>query len=84
MWWDDPVAFAKRHHITEGQANLLKVSAEHLQARSDGGADCLSNIVAACTYCNRHSARIPLAPAAFGRYVRARLAAGRWHRLRLI
>ncbi|WP_218140493.1 HNH endonuclease signature motif containing protein [Sphingopyxis sp. YR583] len=85
MWNDDPAAVAARYGITLKQAQHLKVTAEHLVARQDGGTDTPDNIVAACTYCNdrRHRRRSPLSPEDYARKVRDRLAKGKWHRMRL-
>jgi hypothetical protein len=48
MWEDDPERFAQTLGLTAGQAQKLRSTAEHLQARCDGGGDHPSNIVAAC------------------------------------
>ena len=44
--------------------SLLRCTAEHLKARSEGGSDGPSNIVAACWHCNhtRHKCKHPLDP----------------------
>lgn len=67
MWRSDPSAFAERHDLSSSQARLLRLSAEHLRPRSDGGRDDAMNVVAACTYCNnqRHRMIRVLAPDAF-------------------
>jgi len=72
MWLDDPQSFAAKHGLSLRQAIHLQCTAEHLQARSEGGDNRRQNIVAACRYCNshRHKARQPLAP----RELRARVA----------
>lgn len=59
----------------------LKATAEHLQARCDGGKDVPQNIVAACARCNhtRHHRKIPPAPAPYKREIAKRIRSGRWH-----
>lgn len=81
MWRTNAAAFVRRHGLTSGQGHLMRVTAEHLRARSDGGLDLVSNVVAACLFCNchRHRAKAPLPPEKFLRQVRARVAAGKWH-----
>ena len=81
IWHRDLSDFASRHGITRKKAELLRATAEHLVARSEGGHDALHNIVAACWFCNtrRHRAKRPLSPDAYSTKVRARLAKGRWH-----
>ena len=58
----------------------LLVSAEHLQARQDGGEDSKINIAAAHTICNwrRHRSKIPKTPLKFIAYVRSRIEKNRW------
>ena len=55
-------------------------TAEHLQARQDGGGDSADNIAAAHRVCNarRHRCSEPLPPAAFASHVRGRIARDRW------
>ena len=74
-------AFAACHGISRKQARALECTAEHLQARCDGGKDCPENIVAACRLCNqrRHKRPRPLCPQAFQELVRHRMDKGRWH-----
>ena len=58
----------------------LLVTAEHLDARQDGGTDGQGNIVAAHTICNwrRHRRKIPMTPLKFVAYVRLRIEQNRW------
>lgn len=81
-----PDHFAATHQITPSQARLLKSTAEHLFARSNGGTDMPDNIVAACVYCNmtRHKRKVPMEPDQYRKHVRARLAKDAWHRVRII
>lgn len=79
--WDSGLStFAATHAITLRQAALLRCTAEHLKARSDGGSDSVSNVVAACLYCNRsrHSRPSPMSPELYRCHVRSRMARGRW------
>lgn len=59
-----------------------EITAEHLQARMDGGRDTRENVVAACRYCNhqRHAlfGRSAPDPCSYGFYVLLMLAAGLW------
>ncbi|TBE93130.1 HNH endonuclease [Rhizobium leguminosarum] len=61
--------------------SFRKCTAEHLVARSDGGSNNASNVVAACRYCNqtRHKRKQPLSPEHFRKMVQKRLDVGRWH-----
>lgn len=81
MWEDDIKLFAQAHNVTLGQAQWYKCTAEHLEARSEGGLDVKNNIVAACYFCNlkRHQRKKAPAPDAYRQLVRQRLSNGRWH-----
>jgi 5-methylcytosine-specific restriction endonuclease McrA len=81
MWRRDIEKFANQHRLTAKTARLFQATAEHLIARSDGGADMFGNIVAACWFCNtqRHRTIRPLSPDIFARKVRSRLRRGKWH-----
>jgi hypothetical protein len=62
-------------------AELLRCTAEHLQAKSRGGKDVAKNIAAACWRCNfaRHRRPNPPDPDAYRQLVQRRMAAGHWH-----
>lgn len=78
MWLDDCAIFAKRHGLSVKQARQFQCTAEHLRPRSAGGTLRLSNIAAACWYCNRHrGCRSDLA--SFRQRVQKRCRAGKWH-----
>lgn len=81
MWLDDPLAFGRQFHLSAAEAAKLKCTAEHLQARSDGGSNASTNIVAACWFCNnrRHRRKTLLNVSRFSQLVRRRVRAGRWH-----
>ena len=81
MWLADWAAFLQRHKLKDKQALQHRCTAEHLVAKSEGGLDRPSNIVAACHYCNRHRhmSKLPLAPDRYRVMVRRRLTAGKWH-----
>lgn len=81
MWLRNRIEFMREVGVTVRQARQLMCSTEHLRARQDGGTDDPSNIVAACTYCNRrrHACRKPLSWRQFLRLVRRRLTERRWH-----
>lgn len=65
---------------TENRSNLI-CTAEHLQARRDGGRDSASNIVAACKWCNsrRHARPTSLGAAGYKHHVQRRLKQGKWY-----
>ncbi|MBW8464167.1 HNH endonuclease [Acidovorax sp.] len=84
MWDGDGEAeFAARYHLTTALARLLRATAEHLQARQDGGKNQAGNIAAACLFCNRmrHHGRqySAPAPAQYRERVQARITVGKWH-----
>lgn len=81
MWIEDCVSFAANHRISIAVAKLLQCTAEHLQARRDGGKDRAENIAAACKRCNqgRHRRKVAPEPMRFHEFVQQRLAKKRWH-----
>ena len=82
MWTDDCAAFAKRHGLPPRLAKWLQCTAEHLQARQDGGRDSIRNIAAACRVCNhrRHAQRKTApTPEEFRALVRKRVSQKAWH-----
>lgn len=58
----------------------LRCTAEHLIARSEGGSDGPSNIVAACLHCNRtrHKRKCPPEPEQYRLEVRRRVDRDGW------
>jgi len=81
MWLKDKEGFAIQHAISLPMAAEFKCTAEHLQARCDGGNNSKSNIVAACIFCNtkRHHRKNALAPIGYRKHVQKRLDKGKWH-----
>ncbi len=81
IWLGNPDLFSARYGLTLGETAFLRCTAEHLVARSDGGSDDPSNIVAACDHCNkkRHRRPVPLEPAPYKGLVDRRMSQGRWH-----
>ena len=82
MWTDDCVAFAKRHGLSPRIARWLQCTAEHLQARQEGGRDSMGNVAAACRLCNhrRHAQRkVAPAPEQYRDLVQRRVSRKRWH-----
>lgn len=81
MWQSDCKSFAQAHNITLSQAKWFQCTAEHLEARQDGGKDAAENIVAACQWCNqrRHKRKLAPSPNAYRQLVQKRLSKGRWH-----
>lgn len=68
-------------------ARAIECTAEHLQAKGEGGADDLANIVAAHRVCNERRHRQPrhvLEPEAMFDSVVRQVAAGGWHRRRIL
>ena len=79
--WDDAAEKASLRKANEmAGPKILRCTAEHLHARSDGGGNSADNIVAACWYCNnlRHRRKRPLSPEAHRHRVQQRMAAGKW------
>ncbi|KAB7774624.1 hypothetical protein CEK65_18250 [Xanthomonas sp. LMG 12459] len=77
MWLSSPDELGLRPR----SSRAYQCTAEHLQARQDGGKDVADNVVAAHARCNqgRHKrSGMPLNPDAFRALVQRRLAAGRW------
>lgn len=85
MWDTDPKIFSAHFQISDQAAWYFRCTAEHLQARCDGGRDTEENIVAACQFCNgnRHKKKRPKDAEPYARYVRSRMKQGRWHSVRL-
>lgn len=78
MWLASP---SELPGVPVRSASRLQCTAEHLQARCDGGTDVASNIVAACMLCNRtrHQRKKPPPPEAYLVDVRRRVCKGGWH-----
>ncbi|MBU1566687.1 MAG: restriction endonuclease [Proteobacteria bacterium] len=81
MWLDNREDFAAKQNISIAEAARFKCTAEHLEARCDGGDNSQSNIVAACLFCNsgRHHRKKPLVPNKYRDLIRNRLKKGKWH-----
>ena len=81
MWLDHADDFRPRYRLTPAQARQRRCTAEHLQARQDGGGNGAANIVAACQKCNqgRHRRKKVPDPDGHRQRVRSRVAQGRWH-----
>ncbi|MGH8464194.1 MAG: HNH endonuclease [Pseudomonas sp.] len=62
-------------------ATPLRCTAEHLQARCEGGGSGRENIAAACWSCNvrRHRLKNPPTPEAYRDLVQRRMANRKWH-----
>ena len=80
MWLSSPTELPV-HSSHPAQYRALQCTAEHLQARSDGGPDRAENIVAACYRCNstRHRRKRPPEPEAYRVLVERRVDRGAWH-----
>jgi len=83
MWSGDPIRFCSEYGLTLRQASSFRLTAEHVVARCDGGSNAPSNIVAACSRCNRlrHARKRPMPAPQFAAYVRRRVQRGGWHEL---
>lgn len=81
MWDSRPEEFIGRYGISPGLAKRFQCTAEHVEARCDGGKDVAPNIVAACNFCNtrRHRTKHPMDAKSHASAVRLRLAKGKWH-----
>lgn len=64
MWDDNMQEFCTVYGVKPGKAKFLRCTAEHIEARQNGGVDSISNIAAACFWCNtrRHRGRSKNAP----------------------
>lgn len=82
LWESDLNSFARAHNIPASKAGHLKCTAEHLDARQDGGKDSKQNIVAACLRCNRmrHRMKPSPSPDAYRTLVRNFVMNGKWHK----
>lgn len=85
MWIDTPDTFVRRFGLTQRLAESLRCTAEHLVARSDGGADTVANVAAACWVCNfrRHAKHGGIPPDSYLAVVRKQVARGCWHKQRI-
>lgn len=81
MWESSPEEFIVHYGLSPDQAKRFQCTAEHVEARCDGGKDIAPNVVAACHFCNatRHKRKHPVGAAKHGAVVRSRMAKGRWH-----
>lgn len=81
MWIERPDLFAKKYKISLKQTRFFQCTAEHLDAKKDGGSDAENNIVAACHYCNqkRHKCKSPKQPDRYKDYVMRRRVKGKWN-----
>jgi len=81
MWTDNLQQFVLTFGISLKQAERCQCTAEHLQARQDGGGDSQANIVAACKFCNhkRHQRKIAPTPEAYKQMVQSRVRKRKWH-----
>lgn len=78
--------FALQHGLSETRARALQCTAEHLQARCDGGPDKKENIAAACMTCNQRRHRMKPAPAPdrYAKIVQWQMKKGAWHKQSLL
>ena len=72
--------FARKYRLSPKQVRWFQCTAEHVQAKCDGGNNTASNIVAACLRCNRrrHQRPTPLASDAYRKLVQQRVSKGKW------
>ncbi len=81
MWLNDPQDHYLRSSVSSAGMVRIRCTAEHVQARSDGGSNAKENIVAACWFCNqaRHRRPRPVNSQAFRAFVKSRMRAQKWH-----
>lgn len=86
MWESSPEKFSEAYGIPPTQAQRLQCTAEHLQARCDGGGNASANIVAACLHCNRTRHRMHPAPDPnkYRALVQRQRMNGAWHRKSIV
>lgn len=77
MWLHQPTELL----LPQRAAAKLRCTAEHLRAKSEGGAEQADNIAAACLRCNemRHRMHPPLSPERYRAHVHRLMRARRWH-----
>lgn len=85
MWQHSPDQFAAEYGLSIRQAMSYQCTAEHLQARQDGGQNSARNIAAACWYCNvsRHRFKSAPSPEKHRRAIQSRIAEGSMHRIQV-
>ena len=78
--------FASVHGLSKANAKALQCTAEHLQARCDGGRDKANNIAAACITCNQRRHRMNPAPTPdrYRQIVQRQMERGIWHKRTLL
>lgn len=76
-----PEKYAAQYKTTIAQAKSMRCTGEHLKPRENGGTKSMTNIVAACWFCNsrRHRRPVALPPAEYKQLVRKRVRQGRWN-----
>jgi len=86
MWEGNPEEFAAFHRISLPQAQRFQCTAEHLDARQDGGTNAKSNIVAACLHCNqaRHRMQPAPTPEDLRQVISKQLKNNCWHRQAIV
>lgn len=86
MWLESLEQFISEYQLTKRQGRFYQCTAEHLEARTDGGSNAAANIVAACKHCNqtRHRRQKALSPEAYRKHVGNRVEVGRWLTNRLL
>ena len=82
MWLRQPTEL----RIPQRAATKLMCTAEHLRAKSEGGAERPDNIAAACLRCNemRHRMHPPLSPDRYRAHVHRLMQARQWHKQRVL
>ena len=78
--------FASAHGLSKARVIALQCTAEHLQARCDGGRNGANNVAAACITCNQRRHRMNPAPT-HDRYlqiVQRQMERGVWHKRALL
>jgi hypothetical protein len=81
MWANSALQFCRTFGVSLPEARAFQCTAEHLQARQDGGDNSQKNIAAACWLCNqrRHKRSVALKPDEFRQLVQFRVARKKWH-----
>lgn len=81
LWLKNPAPLTSKYCLGTKQTKYLQCTAEHLQARCEGGTNESHNIAAACGKCNRtrHKMKVPPTPEKMRQLVKKRVAKGTWH-----
>ena len=81
MWLTEVTDHFFQSRISTKAMSRIRCTAEHVEARCDGGSDAIENLVAACWFCNstRHRMARPSSSNKYRKHVMSRVKRGKWH-----